>query len=78
METSPGYSRNSDHGFNACANRVGFGRGNYWGSGYTVEINETVTNGFTHPGVGVTKSVLENMRTQVLAKKNHGTPIIRT
>lgn len=39
------------------------------GSGYTVEINETVTNGFTHPGVGVTKAILENMRTQVLAQK---------
>lgn len=39
------------------------------GSGYTVEINETVTNGFTHPGVGVTKEILENMRTQVLTQK---------
>ena len=38
-------------------------------SGFTVQINETVTNGFTHPGVGVTKAVLENMRTQVLAQK---------
>ncbi|MUG45177.1 hypothetical protein [Paenibacillus woosongensis] len=39
------------------------------GSGYEVEIIESESNGFTHPGVGVTKSVLENMRTQVLAKK---------
>ncbi|MBW7452960.1 discoidin domain-containing protein [Paenibacillus sepulcri] len=39
------------------------------GTGYIVEINETVTNGFTHPGVGVTKSILENMRTQVLEQK---------
>lgn len=38
-------------------------------AGYTVEINETVTNGFTHPGVGVTKAILENMRDQVLAQK---------
>ncbi|MGG4552754.1 S-layer homology domain-containing protein [Paenibacillus humicus] len=39
------------------------------GSGYQVEIIESESNGFIHPGVGVTKSVLENMRTQVLAKK---------
>lgn len=38
-------------------------------TGFTVEINETVTNGFTHPGVGVTKAILENMRDQVLAQK---------
>ncbi|WP_228745101.1 discoidin domain-containing protein [Paenibacillus sp. S150] len=34
-----------------------------------VEINESVSNGFIHPGVGLTKEVLENMRTQVLAQK---------
>ncbi|MBD2867131.1 OmpL47-type beta-barrel domain-containing protein [Paenibacillus arenilitoris] len=39
------------------------------GSGYTAEIHETVTNGFTHPGVGLTKPILENMRTQVLAQR---------
>lgn len=32
-----------------------------------VIIHETVRGGFTHPGVGVTKSVLENMREQVIA-----------
>lgn len=32
-----------------------------------VVIHETVSNGFTHPGVGVTKSILENMREQVIA-----------
>ncbi|WP_051251118.1 discoidin domain-containing protein [Paenibacillus harenae] len=45
------------------------GDGGAISTGYTVEINETVTNGFTHPGVGVTKAILENMRTQVLAQK---------
>ena len=34
-----------------------------------VQIYETITNGFTHPGVGLTKDVLENMRTQVRAQK---------
>lgn len=34
-----------------------------------VVIDETVTNGFIHPGVGVTKAILENMREQVIAKK---------
>ena len=34
-----------------------------------VQIYETITNGFTHPGVGLTKPVLENMRAQVLAQK---------
>ncbi len=38
-------------------------------TGYTVEINETITNGFTHPGVGLTKAILENMRAEVLAQK---------
>ncbi|WHX47822.1 hypothetical protein QNH46_16955 [Paenibacillus woosongensis] len=38
-------------------------------SDYQVEIIESESSGFTHPGVGVTKSILENMRTQVLAKK---------
>ncbi|WP_248924000.1 alginate lyase family protein [Paenibacillus hamazuiensis] len=38
-------------------------------SGNQVQIYETVTNGFTHPGVGLTKSILENMRAQVLAQK---------
>lgn len=32
-----------------------------------VVIHETVSNGFTHPGVGVTKAILENMREQVMA-----------
>ncbi|MNB74293.1 Endo-1,4-beta-xylanase A precursor [compost metagenome] len=34
-----------------------------------VVIHETVSNGFTHPGVGLTKDILENMREQVIAKK---------
>ena len=29
-------------------------------TGYQVEINETITGGFTHPGVGLTKATLEN------------------
>ncbi len=36
---------------------------------YIVQINETFTDGFTHPGVGMTKSKLETMRSMVLAKK---------
>lgn len=36
---------------------------------YQVEILETISdNGFVHPGVGLTKPILENMREQVLAK----------
>ncbi|MDQ0874542.1 hypothetical protein QFZ77_003201 [Paenibacillus sp. V4I3] len=38
-------------------------------TGYQVEINETITSGFTHPGVGLTKATLENMRAEVLAQK---------
>ncbi|HTG70110.1 MAG TPA: discoidin domain-containing protein [Candidatus Udaeobacter sp.] len=45
------------------------GDGGTVSTGFTVEINEKVSNGFTHPGVGVTKAILENMRTQVLAQK---------
>ena len=33
---------------------------------YRVEVTESFSNGFTHPGVGLTKPVLENMRSQVL------------
>lgn len=36
---------------------------------YRVEITESFSNGFTHPGVGLTKPVLENMRNQVLNGK---------
>lgn len=36
---------------------------------YVVQIHETVTEGFTHPGVGLTKSTLEMMRSKVLDKK---------
>ncbi|MDM5277463.1 S-layer homology domain-containing protein [Paenibacillus silvae] len=36
---------------------------------YIVQINETVTDGFTHPGVGLTKSRLETIRSMVIAKK---------
>ncbi|WP_336772899.1 discoidin domain-containing protein [Paenibacillus sp. MMO-58] len=39
-------------------------------SGYTVTVQESISsNGFTHPGVGLTKDILENMRAQVLAHK---------
>lgn len=39
-------------------------------AGYTVQIQESISsNGFTHPGVGLTKETLENLRTQVLAQK---------
>ncbi|WP_018752019.1 putative Ig domain-containing protein [Paenibacillus sanguinis] len=36
---------------------------------YEVKISETVTNGFTHPGVGLTKSTLETMRSMVREHK---------
>lgn len=35
----------------------------------TVEIMETSSNGFLHPGIGVTKNILENMRAQIMAKQ---------
>ncbi|MFB5760565.1 discoidin domain-containing protein [Paenibacillus medicaginis] len=35
----------------------------------TVEITETSSNGFLHPGIGVTKDILENMRAQIMAKQ---------
>ncbi|MEF3353260.1 S-layer homology domain-containing protein [Paenibacillus sp. GYB006] len=36
-----------------------------------VTITEVVSDeGFTHPGIGLTKEILENMRTQVIAKKD--------
>lgn len=37
--------------------------------GEQVEITETVTNGFIHPGVGLTKTILETMRSEVKAQK---------
>ncbi len=40
-------------------------------SGYQVQINETTgSNGFTHPGVGLTKAILENARTEIQAGKD--------
>lgn len=40
------------------------------GSGYQVQINETISSsGFKHPGVGLTKDILENMREEVIAHK---------
>lgn len=39
-------------------------------SGYQVEINETMSSaGFIHPGVGLTKSILETTREEIQAKK---------
>lgn len=35
-----------------------------------VEILSGVVQGFTHPGIGFTKGVLENARTQVIAKRD--------
>ncbi|MDF7798582.1 alginate lyase family protein [Pontiellaceae bacterium B1224] len=35
-----------------------------------VQINETVTDGFTHPGVGLTKELLDTARAQVLAGRD--------
>lgn len=34
-----------------------------------VRISQTVTDGFIHPGIGLTKEILENARTQVLADR---------
>lgn len=34
-----------------------------------VQISETTTNGFVHPGIGLTKEILENARMEVLANK---------
>lgn len=39
------------------------------GTAYQVEIKETVTEGFIHPGVGLTRSTLETMRSAVLAQQ---------
>ncbi|OPH46585.1 hypothetical protein BC351_13900 [Paenibacillus ferrarius] len=39
------------------------------GTSNLVQINETVSNGFTHPGIGFTKAILENARDQVMAQK---------
>lgn len=33
-------------------------------------IHQTVANGFTHPGIGLNKEMLEEVRTQVLAKRD--------
>ena len=36
---------------------------------YEPEINEVITNDFKHPGIGLTKDILEDMREQVRAEK---------
>lgn len=46
------------------------GNGNAAITDYRVVIHETVSSGFKHPGVGLTKEILENVRTQVLEKKD--------
>ncbi|MDF7825489.1 Ig domain-containing protein [Pontiellaceae bacterium B12227] len=35
-----------------------------------VQINETFTDGFRHPGIGLTKEILDTAREQVLAKRD--------
>jgi len=34
-----------------------------------VRIDQTVTNGFIHPGIGLTREILENARTQILSNQ---------
>ncbi|HEY9125804.1 MAG TPA: alginate lyase family protein, partial [Acidobacteriaceae bacterium] len=34
-----------------------------------VQIHETLTNGFRHPGIGLTKAMLENVRAQIIAQR---------
>jgi hypothetical protein len=36
----------------------------------SVRILDTVTDGFVHPGIGLTKDILENARKQILARKD--------
>lgn len=35
-----------------------------------VQINRTVVNGFVHPGIGLTKEILDNVRAQILAARD--------